>query len=113
MSDNIEVIQEKIWDGENGLKIPDLDILYIVDMEAAKLSDVPVSLDNDLVSSRKTDLMLLDKIEYEESVTNMITHYVKLVESLLSIVNDKGKPKAKKEVLEKTIFDNALNRIRV
>lgn len=108
--DNIEDRHEKIWDGENGLKIPDLDV-YIVDVWPAKLLDDPVPSDNDFVASRKTDLILLDKTEYEESVTKMITHYMKLVETLLSrSMNDKGKPNAKKEVLEKTIIDETLNR---
>ncbi|MFL6361263.1 MAG: patatin-like phospholipase family protein [Nitrososphaeraceae archaeon] len=107
-TEHIEKRGDKIWDGENGAKIPDLDVC-IVDVWPAKLWDEPVPSDNDFVASRKTDLILLDKTEYEESVTKMITHYMKLVERLLGGVNDKDKPTTK-ELLEKEIIDNTLNR---
>jgi hypothetical protein len=57
---------------EKGVKIPALDV-YIADVWPAKLKDDPVPSDNDFVASRKTDLILLDKTEYEESVSKMIT----------------------------------------
>jgi|SRR5215211_1978751 len=107
-----EYIEEKhkiIWDGESGVKIPALDV-YIIDVWPARLSDDPVPSDNDFVASRKTDLILLDKTEYEESVTKMITHYMNLVERLLSSVNVKDKPNIKERILDETIIDNTLNR---
>jgi NTE family protein len=108
-SNYIEERHEKIWDGENGVKIPALDV-YIVDVWPARLSDDPVPSDNDFVASRKTDLILLDKTEYEESVTKMITQYMHLVEKLLSSRNDKDKSNAKEGILDESIIDNALNR---
>jgi NTE family protein len=110
-SDYIEERHEEIWNGENGVKIPALDV-YIVDVWPSRLSDDPVPSDNDFVASRKTDLILLDKTEYEESVTKMITHYMHLVERLLlSSRNDTDKkPDTKEGVLDESIIDNALNR---
>ena len=108
-TEHIEKVGQKIWDGEKGIRIPDLDV-YIVDLWPAKLSDDPVPSDNDFVASRKTDLILLDKTEYEESVTKMITHYMKLVEKLLISANDKDKPSAKGKFLDDKIIDSTLNR---
>jgi hypothetical protein len=99
---------EEIWDGEKGIKIPALDV-YIADVWPAKITDYPVPSDNDFVISRKSNLLLMDKTEYEESVTKMITQYMHLVERLLKNLNDKDKS-ATKEVLDGPIIDNALNR---
>jgi NTE family protein len=100
---------EEIWDGEKGLKIPSLDV-YIVDVWPAKITDYPVPSDNDFVISRKSNLLLMDKTEYEESVTKMITHYMQLVKRLIDNLNGKDKPAITKAVLDAPIIDNALNR---
>jgi NTE family protein len=99
---------EKLWDGEKGVKIPALDV-YIADVWPAKITDYPVPSDNDFVISRKSNLLLMDKTEYEESVTKMITQYMQLVEKLINKLNDKDKS-ATKEVLDEPIIINALNR---
>jgi NTE family protein len=99
---------EKLWDGEEGVKIPALDV-YIADVWPAKIKEYPVQSDNDFVISRKSNLLLMDKTEYEESVTKMITQYMQLVEKLIKKLNDKDIP-AVKDVLDKPIIDNALNR---
>ena len=54
----------------------------------AKISDYPVPSDNDFVTSRKGNLLLMDKTEYEESVTKMITDYKDLVEKIIKNVAD-------------------------
>jgi hypothetical protein len=100
---------EEIWDGEKGLKIPSLDV-YIVDVWPAKITDYPVPSDNDFVISRKSNLLLMDKTEYEESVTKMITHYMQLVKRLIDNLSGKDKPAITKAVLDAPIIDNALNR---
>jgi len=100
---------EQIWDGEKGLKIPSLDV-YIADVWPAKITDYPVPSDNDFVISRKSNLLLMDKTEYEESVTKIITHYMQLVKRLIDNLNGKDKPAITKTVLDAPIIDNALNR---
>src|SRR5919108_541572 len=70
-------------------KIPSLDV-YIADVWPAKLSDYPVPSDNDFVASRMTDLMLLDKTQYEEAVTKRITDYMHLIEKLIDLSRSKG-----------------------
>ncbi|MFL6360303.1 MAG: patatin-like phospholipase family protein [Nitrososphaeraceae archaeon] len=99
---------DKLWDGEKGVKIPALDV-YISDVWPAKIADYPVPSDNDFVISRKSNLLLMDKTEYEESVTKMITQYMKLVERLLGRLNDKDKA-ATKEVLDEPVIDHSINR---
>jgi NTE family protein len=96
---------EELWDGEKGVKIPALDV-YIADVWPAKITDYPVPSDNDFVISRKSNLLLMDKTEYEESVTKLITQYMHLVERLLKNLNDKDKS-AIKNVLDEPIIDNA------
>ena len=100
---------EEIWDGEKGLKIPSLDV-YIVDVWPAKITDYPVPSDNDFVISRKSNLLLMDKTEYEESVTKMITHYMQLVKRLIDNLSGKDKSAITRAVLDAPIIDNALNR---
>ena len=68
-------------------EIPALNI-YIADVWPAKISDYPVPSDNDFVTSRKSNLLLMDKTEYEESVTKMITDYKDLVEKIIKSVED-------------------------
>jgi hypothetical protein len=51
----------------------------------------------------------MDKTEYEESVTKMITHYMHLVESLLKTLNGKDNA-ATKAILNLPIIDNAFNK---
>ena len=99
---------DKLWDGEKGVKIPALNV-YIADVWPAKIEDDPVPSDNDFVISRKSNLLLMDKTEYEESVTKMITQYMHLVEELIKKLNDKDKP-GTKEVLDYPIISNALNK---
>jgi NTE family protein len=109
-----EIREERLWSGmneekgEKKIKIPALDV-YIVDVWPAKLSDDPVPSDNDFVASRKTDLILLDKTEYEESVSKMITHYMHLTEKLLSSLKDSDKSNEIKSILGKSIIDSTLN----
>ena len=109
-----EITEERLWDvtkeknREKGLKIPALDV-YIADVWPAKLKDDPVPSDNDFVASRKTDLILLDKTEYEESVTKMITQYMHLTEELISALKDTDKADKIKSILDKYIIDSTLN----
>src|SRR5215212_1804835 len=100
---------DKLWDGEKGVKIPALNV-YIADVWPAKIEDDPVPSDNDFVISRKSNLLLMDKTEYEESVTKMITHYMQLVKRLIDNLSGKDKPAITKAVLDAPIIDNALNR---
>ena len=70
------------------IKIPALDV-YIIDVWPSKLLDDPIlPSDNDFVASRKTDLILLDKTEYEESVSRMITQYIRITKELLKSLNE-------------------------
>jgi NTE family protein len=109
-----EIGEERLWDGimeekrETKLKIPALDV-YIIDVWPAKLLDDPVPSDNDFVASRKTDLILLDKTEYEESVSRMITQYMRITEELLHTLNETEKSNKIKEILDTSIIDNTLN----
>ena len=106
--------EERLWSGideeevRKKIKIPALNV-YIADVWPAKLSDDPVPSDNDFVASRKTDLLLLDKTEYEESVSKMITQYMHLTEKLLSTINDAGKLDRAENILNEPIIDNTLN----
>ena len=104
---------KQLWDGimeENvgKIKIPALDV-YIIDVWPSKLLDDPVPSDNDFVASRKTDLILLDKTEYEESVSRMITQYMRITEALLKSLNEIDKSNKIKEILDTPIIDNTLN----
>ena len=109
-----EISEERLWngtkqkDGEKGVKIPALDV-YIADVWPAKLKDEPVPSDNDFVASRKTDLILLDKTEYEESVSKMITQHMHLTEELISILNDTDNADKIKSTLDKHIIDSTFN----
>jgi NTE family protein len=109
-----EIGEERLWNGtkekkgEKKVKIPALDV-YIADVWPAKLFDDPVPSDNDFVASRKTDLILLDKTEYEESVSKMITQYMHLTEELISILKDTDKANEIEDILEKPIIDSTLN----
>jgi hypothetical protein len=109
-----EIGKERLWSGtdeENGekkIKIPALNV-YIADVWPAKLSDDPVQSDNDFVASRKTDLLLLDKTEYEESVSKMITQYMHLTEKLLGTLNDIGRYIKAENILNEPIIDSTLN----
>jgi NTE family protein len=107
--------EEQLWDGileeENvvkKIKIPALDV-YIIDVWPSKLLDDPVPSDNDFVASRKTDLILLDKTEYEESVSRMVTQYMRITEELLKSFNEIDKSNKIKKILDTPIIDNTLN----
>src|SRR5215211_5703653 len=102
-------LEDESLDGEKGLKIPSLDV-YIVDVWPAKITDYTVPSDNDFVISRKSNLLLMDKTEYEESVTKMITHYMQLVKRLIDNLSGKDKSAITKAVLDAPIIDIALNR---
>jgi NTE family protein len=110
-----KIKDEQLWDGimeENvgkKIKIPALDV-YIIDVWPSKLLDDPVPSDNDFVASRQTDLILLDKTEYEESVSRMITQYMRITEELLKSLNEIDKSNKIKEILDTPIIDNTLNR---
>ena len=67
-------------------------MFYIADVWPAKIPDYPVPSDNDFVLSRKADLHLMDKTEYEESVSKMITDYIDLVENLIGSLKKQGVP---------------------
>jgi hypothetical protein len=109
-----EIGEPRLWSGtdkekkEKKVKIPALNV-YIADVWPAKLSDDPVPSDNDFIASRKTDLLLLDKTEYEESVSKMITQYMHLTEKLLSVLNDTGNPDKAQNILDEPIIDSTLN----
>jgi len=109
-----EIGEERLWNvtkeknGEKGLKIPAIDV-YIADVWPAKLKDDPVPSDNDFVASRKTDLILLDKTEYEESVTKMITQYMHLTEELISILKNTDGANKIEDILNRPIIDSTLN----
>ena len=80
-------------------RIPPLNI-YIADVWPAKISDYPVPSDNDFVTSRKGNLLLIDKTEYEESVTKMITDYKELVEKIKKSIEDQHTQDRIKEILD-------------
>ena len=80
-------------------RIPALNI-YIADVWPAKISDYPVPSDNDFVTSRKGNLLLMDKTEYEESVTKMITDYRDLVEKLIKSTEDQHTQDRIKNILD-------------
>ncbi|MGA7368590.1 MAG: hypothetical protein WBX01_05625 [Nitrososphaeraceae archaeon] len=88
--------------------IPALDV-YIVDVWPAKLKDDPVPSDNDFVASRKTDLILLDKTEYEESVLKLITQYIHLSKKLISVLKESDRANEIAGILDIPIVDNTLN----
>ena len=94
--------------GEKKSKIPALDA-YIIDVWPSKLVDDPVPSDNDFVATRRTDLILLDKTEYEESVSKMITQYVHMIEELLSNLNNTDKSNRITDILGTQIIDSTLN----
>ena len=94
--------------GEIRSSIPALDV-YIADVWPAKLKDDPVPSDNDFVASRKTDLILLDKTEYEESVSKMITQYMHLTEKLINVLKDTDKANEIADILDSPIIDSTLN----
>lgn len=79
--------------------IPALNI-YIADVWPAKISEYPVPSDNDFVASRKGNLLLMDKTEYEESVTKMITDYKELVEKIIKSIEDQHTQDRIKEILD-------------
>jgi NTE family protein len=103
-----------LWKGakqeskEKGSRIPSLDV-YIADVWPAKLKDDPVPSDNDFVASRKTDLILLDKTEYEESVSKMITQYMHLSEKLISVLRESDRANEIAGILDIPIVDSTLN----
>jgi NTE family protein len=112
---NKKIGKKRLWDGmmekeneEKKNKIPPFDV-YIIDVWPSKLLDDPVPSDNDFAASRKIDLILLDKTEYEESVTKMITQYMHIIEELLTSLNDPDKSNKIKDVLDKPIIDTTLN----
>jgi predicted acylesterase/phospholipase RssA len=78
------VRKNKLWDGEQGDKIPELDI-YIVNLWPTKLKDKPVPYDNDFIHDRLFDLIFHDKTGYEEKVTKMTTDYVNIISGLLPL----------------------------
>ena len=61
------------------------------------------------MASRKTDLILLDKTEYEESVARMVTQYMCITEKLLNTLKETDKSNKIKEILDTSIIDNTLN----
>ncbi len=68
-------------------QIPSLNA-YIADVWPAKIKEYPIPSDNDFVISRKSNLLLMDKTEYEESVTKMITDYRDLVDKIIENIKD-------------------------
>lgn len=108
--DEVSKQHHEIVDGseEKMSSIPSLDV-YIVDVWPAELKDNPVPSDNDFVASRKTDLILLDKTEYEESVSKMITQYMHIIEKLISTLKDTDKADKIDDILDRHIIDGTLN----
>ncbi len=68
-------------------QIPSLNV-YIADVWPAKIKEYPIPSDNDFVASRKANLLLMDKTEYEESVTKMITDYRDLMDKIIENIKD-------------------------
>jgi predicted acylesterase/phospholipase RssA len=84
-SDHIKLVRKNdVWNGEQGEKIPELDI-YIVNLWPTKLKDKPVPYDNDFISDRLFDLIFHDKTGYEEKVTKMTTDYIDIISRLLPL----------------------------
>jgi predicted acylesterase/phospholipase RssA len=102
----------KLWDGGDNpvkkIKIPSLDV-YIADVWPAQISDYPVPSDNDFVISRKTDLLLMDKTEYEESVTKMITDYINLASDLIQALEDQKADSKVKDILDKRFAKSTIH----
>jgi predicted acylesterase/phospholipase RssA len=94
-----KVMNKKIWDGEQGEKIPALDI-YIVNLWPTKLKDrKPIPSDNDFISDRFLDLIFHDKTPFEEKVTKMVTDYIKIISQLIPLA-EKADSKKVKELLD-------------
>jgi NTE family protein len=79
-----QVRKKKVWNGEEGEKIPELDI-YIVNLWPTRLKNKPVPYDNDFVNDRLFDLIFHDKTPYEEKVTKMTTDYINIISKLLPL----------------------------
>jgi NTE family protein len=88
--------------------IPPLNV-YIADVWPAKITDYPVPSDNDFVIARRTNLLLMDKTEYEESVTKMITDYRDLVGKILENIKDQGTKDKIKEILDKGLTKSTIH----
>jgi predicted acylesterase/phospholipase RssA len=99
-SDHIKLVRKNdVWDGEQGEKIPELDI-YIVNLWPTKLKDKPVPYDNDFISDRLFDLIFHDKTSYEEKVTKMTTDYIDIISKLLPLAR-KSSSKEVDQILDK------------
>jgi NTE family protein len=73
----------KVWDGENGVSVPTLDV-YIIDLWPNILKGDFVPSDNDFVVTWRTNSMLRDKTEYEEKVAKRMSDYGLIIEDLLA-----------------------------
>lgn len=87
-----EVIQahRDYWlDSKN--EVPDLEV-YIADTWPTTMKEEPISLDNDFIEDRKSDLIFGDKTEYDEKVADIITDYIDLTNELIRFAKVNGLP---------------------
>ena len=81
---------EKDYEYEND--VPDLEI-YIADLWPSELKEEPISFDRDFIQDRQWDLILGDKTDYDEQVSNVVTDYIDLARRLKNLAERRGVPK--------------------
>jgi len=81
---------EKDYEYEND--VPDLEV-YIADLWPSELKEEPISFDRDFIQDRQWDLILGDKTDYDEQVSNVVTDYIDLARRLKSLAERRRVPK--------------------
>lgn len=81
---------EKGYEYEND--VPDLEV-YIADLWPSELKEEPISFDRDFTQDRQWDLILGDKTDYDEQVSNVVTDYIDLARRLKNLAERRGVPK--------------------
>ena len=79
--------REKDYENEND--VPDLEI-YIADLWPSELKEEPISFDRDFIQDRQWDLILGDKTDYDEQVSNVVTDYIDLARRLKNLAERRG-----------------------
>lgn len=81
---------EKDYEYEND--VPDLEV-YIADLWPSELKEDPISFDRDFIADRQWDLILGDKTDYDQQVSNVVTDYIDLARRLKNLAERRGVPK--------------------
>jgi len=81
---------EQDYEYEND--VPDLEV-YIADLWPSELKEEPISFDRDFTQDRQWDLILGDKTDYDEQVSNVVTDYIDLARRLKNLAERRGVPK--------------------